>query len=81
LEPEVKFRLRFTLGLGVVTGEWGEEEWGDGRWEIGDGGRAVGALKDGEEEVVAGVEPAGRRRVRPAGSHASFLPERRSSWT
>ena len=80
LEPEVKFTFRFTfkLGLGAAAEEWGKEGLGDGRWEMGDRGRASALARKGWATASRPVGP-GRRRRRPAGSQAFFLPERRRS--
>ncbi len=88
LEPSFRFRLKWKVGFEVGTGEAVVAEGGDGRWGEEDGGGVTGGvffaaevLEDGEKELGEGVEAAGRRRVRPAGSQTSFFPERRRSWT
>jgi len=88
LEPSFRFRLKWNVGFEVGTGEAVVAEDGDGRWGEEEGREVTGGVflaaevwEDGEGEMGEGVEAAGRRRVRPAGSQASFFPERRRSWT
>ena len=48
---------------------------------MGDGEWVASALARKGWATATRSEPVGRRRVRPVGSQASFLPERRRSWT
>jgi len=70
------------MGLRIADFGLGGGGVEDGRWEMGDGGRAMASAlaRNGWETAARSVGP-GKRRVRPAGSQVSFFPERRSSWT
>jgi len=71
-------------GAGDGDGEGigdGSPERGDREGVVGERFLAEGVFEEGREEGEPEMGPAGRRRVRPAGSQASFFPERRSSWT